>query len=91
MITRLENPLLKYQKDILNDFTLQIKNECMSKGSCLCELRNGDIVRVIYKERLHDEEDVLDFFVTQDYSFLWKLNGESVTNAVYDIASIIES
>lgn len=85
----MKNPLLEYEKDQINNFTIFIKSECLSKGYCRCKLVNNTIIDVylLYSE---DDDAKLVGFKDENYNYVWKLNGRNLTSFNFHIAEILD-
>lgn len=80
----------------LNEFTRAVKQLIEGKkrgdfvfelGEYWVELRNGTLVRPIFKEA--EDETCEDAFFTEDRKYCWNLDGTSVTSYVYDMMEIV--
>ena len=74
--------------DEFNEFTAAIAQfDRSSWGDYWVQLRDGTLVRPVYRQTEHETE-VTSFF-TEDYKFCWNLDGTSVTRSDYDMMEIV--
>lgn len=71
-------------RDELNSFTQIIKD---SNGTALVRLRDGTLIKPIFKEA--EDDTCHDAFFGNDYRYCWSLDGTSITRADYDMMEIV--
>ena len=89
------NPATRPRNE-LNEFTDIVKtlgyywsdSECVSSERNWVRLRNGTLVRPVFKEA--EDETCEDAFFAENYKYCWNLDGTSVTRQDYDMMEIIK-
>lgn len=82
------NPATQPQ-DQLNEFTEAVRRVGTYRylGRYRVKLRNGDLVRPLFKEA--EDETCSDCFITEDRKYYWNLDGTSITSRDYDMMEIV--
>lgn len=83
----MKNPATHIYRDRLNEFTNVIAASQRFGAKTLVRLRNGTIVKPIYKPA--EDETCEDAFFTEDYNYCWNLDGTSVTRRDYDMMELV--
>ena len=74
----------------LNPFThMVVEYDVLGWAGRWVKLRNGALVRPVYKEA--EDEYCENAFFTKDYKYCWNLDGSSVTRSDYDMMEITEN
>ncbi len=76
----LNEELLKETIDF-NEFTLELRDLCRIYGKVLVQMRNGDWINVIFREKLEEPMG----FRTEKFTHIWMLNGKSITSRDLDL------
>ena len=75
-------------RDQLNSFTHLIANGRVIKTGRWVKLRNGTLVRPVFKAA--EDETCEDAFFAENYKYCWNLDGTSVTRRDYDMMEIVQ-
>lgn len=73
----------------LNEFTQCVKQMKFESSDYWVRLRNGTLVRPVFKEA--EDEYCEDAFFGEGYKYCWNLDGTSVTRRDYDMMEIVRS